>query len=212
MGGACGTYPITWLVSASSRDTQIVVTILFGAMFLTRRRNYSILRRARPVTYSSGILDDPKLAGSTDSLLPYDSDNDVYEQEPYARFKHLPKRRRCCGAYIQTPNSSRFKDHIHSRILQKFPFLIEMFYWVINYAFYRMTSVVSQNIFAGEGYWEVAQADGLAVLRAEHQSWLSFLFPIRERDVQQWFMNGHQDALTALNRTYALIHIPGTVG
>jgi hypothetical protein len=50
------------------------------------------------------------------------------------------------------------------------------------------------------------------VLEAEEYGVLKFLFPIRERDVQQWFMQGHQDALTVLNKCYALIHIPGTVG
>jgi hypothetical protein len=41
---------------------------------------------------------------------------------------------------------------------------------------------------------------------------LYFLWPIRELEVQQWFMHGHQTFLTVLNRSYALIHIPGTVG
>lgn len=181
-------------------------------MYFTRRKNYSILRKARPTRYDSGILDDPDSSRSTDDLLPYDPENDVHDQDPISEAKHLPKQRKCCGVIIQTPNSSRFKDHVHSRILQKFPFLIEMFYWVLNYLFYRLTSVLSQRIFAGAGYWNVAQEDGIAVLWAEQKGWLSFLFPWPERDVQQWFMHGHQDALTALNRTYALIHIPGTVG
>lgn len=113
---------------------------------------------------------------------------------------------------VQTPNTSRFKNTIQSRILQRFPFLIEMFYWVINYAFYRMTSITSQRIFAKTGIWNVAQAHGIAVLETEQEGWLSFLFPIQERTVQYWFMHGHQDALTVLNKAYALIHIPGTVG
>lgn len=87
-----------------------------------------------------------------------------------------------------------------------------MFYWIINYVFYRMTSILSQKLFAETGIWDVAQDHGIAVLEAEEYGWLSFLFWIRERDVQQWFMHGHQDALSVLNRAYALIHIPGTVG
>jgi len=87
-----------------------------------------------------------------------------------------------------------------------------MFYWIINYAFYRMTSITSQRIFAKTGIWNVAQSHGIAVLEAEQSSWISFLFPVAERSVQQWFMHGHQDFLTVLNKCYALIHIPGTVG
>jgi hypothetical protein len=96
--------------------------------------------------------------------------------------------------------------------LQKFPFLIEMFYWIITYAFYRCTSVLSNAMFSKTGIWDVAQDHGLAILEFEQFSWLSFLWPVHERDVQQWFMNGHQTFLTVLNRSYALIHIPGTVG
>ncbi len=88
---------------------------------------------------------------------------------------------------------------------------MEMFYWTIAYTFYRMTKVLSQLIF-DETIIEVAQAHGLAVLQYEEFSWASFLFPWKEHDVQQWFMHGHQTALTLLNRVYALIHIPGTVG
>ena len=75
-----------------------------------------------------------------------------------------------------------------------------------------MTGVVSAKLFAGRGIWDVSQEHGIAVLEAEEFGLLRFLFPVRERDVQQWFMHGHQDALTVLNKCYALIHIPGTVG
>ncbi|KAG8531500.1 uncharacterized protein KY384_003129 [Bacidia gigantensis] len=86
-----------------------------------------------------------------------------------------------------------------------------MFYWVITYLFYRWTKVISQLIFTKK-IIDVAQAHGLSVLEFEQFSWLSFLFPWKEQEVQHWFMEGHQDALTFLNRAYALIHIPGTVG
>ena len=86
-----------------------------------------------------------------------------------------------------------------------------MFYWIITYLFYRSTKVLSQKIFT-KSIIEVAQAHGLSILEFEQFSWANFLFPIKEHSVQHWFMEGHQDALTVLNRTYALIHIPGTVG
>lgn len=86
-----------------------------------------------------------------------------------------------------------------------------MFYWIITYLFYRMTKVISTMIFT-KSIIDVAQAHGLSVLEFEQFSWLSFLFPWKEHNVQQWFMEGHQTALTILNRAYALIHIPGTVG
>jgi len=181
-------------------------------MYFTRLRNYYIFHSRRKTFYNS-TLDDPDSARSSDELLPFER---VHEDDDTRDLLGLssdhPKTRRLCGLVVHTPNSSRFRDHLHSRILQKFPFLIEMFYWVINYAFYRMTSITSQRIFGKTNIWEVAQRHGIAVLQIEQFSWLSFIFQVKELSVQQWFMNGHQDLLTCLNRTYALIHIPGTVG
>lgn len=179
-------------------------------MFLTRRRNFHILGK-RKEGYHDSYLDSDS-SDSTDDLLLNDSDNDDdSSHDSISASKHFSKRRTCCGLVINTPNTSRFSDHIHSRILQKFPFLIEMFYWIITYLFYRLTKILSQLIFT-KSIIEVAQAHGLSILEFEQFSWASFLFPIKEHSVQHWFMEGHQDALTVLNRAYALIHIPGTVG
>lgn len=180
-------------------------------MIITRRRGYRIFG-GKEGAYRSTLDTPPESARSSDELLGYDPENADEDQEYTVATKHLPKSRTILGMTFNTPNSSRFKNNVHSRILQRFPFLIEMFYWVINYAFYRMTAVISQAIFAKTGIWSVAEGHGIAVLEIEELSWLSFLFPIRETSVQQWFMNGHQDALTVLNRAYALVHIPGTVG
>jgi hypothetical protein len=175
----------------------MVASILFFAMFITRKRDFKIFSRSSPRT---GYLDNAPNE-STDHLLPSDSESE-YDEVTTTKNPNAPKVRSIFCWKVTTPNTSRFRNHIHSRLLQRFPFLVEMFYWIINYAFYRMTSVMSAKLFAGRGIWDVAQEHGL----------LSFLFPVRERDVQQWFMYGHQDALTVLNKCYALIHIPGTVG
>lgn len=188
----------------------MVATILFGAMALTRRRNYRIFDRSSDDRASVGYLDADS-QGSSDALLSYPSDDDS-DLTDVNTTKYPPKIRKWCCTKVAMPNTSRFKNNIHSRILQRFPFLIEMFYWVINYAFYRMTAVLSAKLFAGRGIWDASQEHGIAVLEAEHNGMLSFLFPVREQSVQQWFMHGHQDALTVLNKCYALIHIPGTVG
>ena len=180
-------------------------------MFLTQRRNFQILGKRKAGYHDSYLDSDLHSSNSTEDLLWYDPDNDDDTQDPLSASKHLPKRRKCCGFVISTPNSSRFSHHIHSRILQKFPFLIEMFYWIITYLFYRLTKVVSRIIFT-QSIIEIAQAHGLAILEFEQFSWARYLFPIKEHSVQHWFMEGHQDALTVLNQAYALIHIPGTVG
>lgn len=192
---------------------QIVFVILFGAMFMTRRRGFRIFGEAKPGPYRSYLdTSQNSSARSSDELLGYDPVNEDDAQEYTAATNHMPKQRKLLGITFNTPNTSRFKNNIHSRVLQRFPFLIEMFYWIINYAFYRMTRIIAQRIFSGTGIWQAAENHGIAVLGFEEFSFLNFLFPIREIDVQQWFMHGHQDGLSVLNRIYALIHIPGTVG
>lgn len=193
----------------------MVASILIGSMILTRKHGFKIFDRRRP---SYGPLDqDPEddSARSSDDLLARDymiSNTDDDNINSLTTIKNPPKKRRCCGSIIYTPNTSRFANHYHSRLLQKFPFLIEMFYWIVTYAFYRCTRILSEAIFSGRGIWDVAQDHALAILEFEQYSWLSFLWPVEEVSVQRWFMHGHQTFLTVLNRSYALIHIPGTVG
>jgi hypothetical protein len=194
---------------------QMVAGILVGSMILTRRKGYPLFDRRRT---QYGILsDEPDSARCSGDLVPgdymlaYDSADDV-SIDSTSTAKHPPKARRCCGTTMYTPNTSQFAGHLHSRIMQKFPFLMEMFYWIITYGFYRCTALLSQAIFSETGIWDVAQDHGLAILEFEQFSRLSFLWPISEQEVQQWFMHGHQTFLTVLNRSYALIHIPGTVG
>lgn len=179
-------------------------------MIITRRKGFRILGQ-RKTPYNS-LLDNSESPTSPDELLWCDADGDDHEQGLLGSSKHYPKRRRCCGMVLRTPNTSRFADNIHSRILMKFPFLIEMFYWIITYIFYRLTKIVSTEIFSKIGIWDVALENGVRLLEIEQESWLRIFFPLEEHDVQAWFMNGHQTLLTVLNRFYALVHIPGTVG
>ncbi len=189
----------------------MVASILIASMVITRRRGYRLFGRRKP----NGLLDEESdSARSSDDFLTRDNmiGGDDVSEDSMSTMKNAPKKRSCFGAVIYTPNSSRFAENLHSRIMQKYPFLMEMFYWIITYGFYRCTSLTSQAIFSKTGIWVVAQEHGLAILEFEEFGWLSFLWPIKESEVQQWFMHGHQTFLTVLNRSYALIHIPGTVG
>lgn len=179
-------------------------------MVLTRKRGFIVLGNRNSHYYDS-FLDEPGPAILSDDLLWYDTQNDNDPQSLSGIPKHRSKQRFCCGSTTVSPNSSRFSHHLHSRILQKFPFLVEMFYWITTYLFYRLTKVVSQEVLFKTGIWDLAQDHGLAVQEFEQFGWLSSLFPVTEHDFQQWFMHGHQTALRVLNRAYSLIHIPGTV-
>lgn len=192
---------------------QGIVSILLMAMFISRRRNFSIFN-------PKGSSYRPLIARE-DS--PRTSDDTEYLYSPKPTLESPPKRRRLLGLWsILTPNSSRFAKHFHSRILQKYPFLVEMFYWVITYFFYRMTAYVSALWYGStESLWLNAQEHGISLL--EFEAWaLGSTSTDTSRwvewRVQQWFIEGARSGdirrlcLTILNRAYALIHIPGTVG
>ena len=191
-------------------------------MLITRRRNYSVFSKRKPRGYYNSYLDnfetqleDDSSSSSDDLLLDHSEDNfsDTSSQtnSTTSPLKNPSKKRRCCGFSIYTPNSSRFVSHYHSRLLQKFPFLVEMFYWIITWLFYRLAKILTDAIFT-TSIIEVAQSHGLALLEMEQFSFLAVLFPYREIDLQSWFINGHQSLLAALNHFYALVHIPATVG
>ena len=177
----------------------------------TRRRNYSILRKRDYEPISSEPADDsPRVSDDLD-------DGPTYRADP-----NPPKIRTVLGCIkVKTPNSSRFAGHIHSRILQKFPFLVEMFYWALCFYFYRMTAVISRAYYGGvEQLWDVGLNHGVSILEFE-ASVLGNTHTGQERwiewRIQQWFLSGVESGnwrgiwLTILNRGYALIHIPGTV-
>lgn len=186
-------------------------------MYLTRAKDYSLFGRNTSPHYSP-------IGASPISLSPRSS----LESETIARrslsLEHQPKTRRVFGTWtVRTPNSSRFARHPHSRLLQKFPFLVEMFYWALQFFFYRFTAFMAAVYYGGnKQMWDIAQTHALSILEGETymfgrgdvtgtQRWT-------EWNIQQWFLTGAKAGdfrglfLTILNRSYALIHIPGTVG
>lgn len=101
-----------------------------------------------------------------------------------------------------------------SRVLQRFPFLVEMFYWALNYLAYAMTKKIGAELYSrygGEGVTELAQQHGIDILTLEHNTFLSIFFPITEVDFQRYFLKHHLGIMTLFNQFYSLVHIPGTI-
>lgn len=185
-------------------------------MYLTRAKDYSVFGKSS--TYA------PIAASSPTTLSPRSSsDSDEAARRAYNP-EHPSKTRRVFGIWtVRTPNSSRFARYPHSRLLQKFPFLVEMFYWVLQFFFYRLTAFMASVYYGGnKQMWDVAQNHALAILELETRmfgsSHLEGTHRWTEWNIQQWFLTGAKAGdwrgvfLTVLNRSYALIHIPGTVG
>lgn len=171
---------------------QIVISIMVGSLYLNRRRNYRIFGR-RPISRTTRDTTPANGSPNTRGSGSYDT-------------------KTVCGFHISIPDSSRWAHHIHSRILWKFPFLVEMFYWSVNYLFYSVTKAISQSLLpARVEVVEVAQRHGEDILNFEHYSFFSFLFPIQESAFQSYFILCHPSLMTFFNRIYSLVHIPGTV-
>lgn len=115
------------------------------------------------------------------------------------------------GITIKNRDSSRWSHHLHSRILHKFPFLIEMFYWIMNYLFYSVTKSTAQWLSPAQiGVVQVARDHAIDILDFEQQI-APWMFPIKEVEFQSFFIQNHPTILTVFNRIYSLVHIPGTV-
>lgn len=107
-------------------------------------------------------LKNPHSNRSSQKLLPYHDESG--DDDFVTLSKHTPKAEALVRPHGGT---SRFKDNTRSRLLRKFPFLIEMFYWIINYAFCRMTAITSEKRFAGHSIWDVVESHGIAILEFE---------------------------------------------
>jgi hypothetical protein len=88
--------------------------------------------------------------------------------------------------------------------LQKFPFLVEAWYWALIYWVYQLGRAFSAVTMV-EGTVNVARRHALQLIHLEQKLHIFF-----ELDVQAWFLK-HPFLLHWTNRTYSFIHIPGTI-
>lgn len=183
---------------------------MIGSLIVNRDRNFSISRRPQKSQRKPLLEDDY----DSESEEPDLDSSQTLSVNSNSSSNTDRKTRNCCCCTIKTPNTYRFRNHYHSQFLQKFPFLVEMFYWALNFVVYSFTKSLAEDFYDGKGNGvvELAQSHGISILKFEHDSFAKFLFPLREVDVQGFFLlNGHTSAMTLLNRAYSLVHIPATV-
>jgi len=105
---------------------------------------------------------------------------------------------------VRTPNSRQFKDRRFSRIVKKYPFLQEVWYWVLIYWVYQLgraftaVTLVSSTV-------DVARHHALQLIHIEESLHIFWELPIQHFFLQRPF------ALLWINRLYSFIHIPGTI-
>ncbi|KAF1967990.1 hypothetical protein BU23DRAFT_277591 [Bimuria novae-zelandiae CBS 107.79] len=192
-------------------EPLVVVTLLFGGTWVNRNTDYRIFDRRRNASHASrssspgsaesggssprssaSLLDGYR--ASSPSLLP--------EQEPHWRKREV----RLLGykTEVVSPNTRRFEGYFLSRLLQKFPFLVEAWYWALIYWVYQLGRAFTAVTLV-ESTVDVARQHALQLIHLEQRLHLFF-----ELDIQHWFLQ-HPFLLHWTNRIYSFIHIPGTI-
>ncbi|KAL2160963.1 hypothetical protein VTH06DRAFT_8675 [Thermothelomyces fergusii] len=105
---------------------------------------------------------------------------------------------------VTSPNTEIFKDRLLSRVLQRFPFLAEVWYWALIYWVYQLGRAFTA-LTLQESTVNTAREHGLQVVHAE-QALGIFIEPA----VQRWFLE-RPTLMRWTNKTYSFIHIPGTI-
>lgn len=189
---------------------------MVASLYFNRCRGYSIIGGSNQLPKRTELDDTSSIGsgseGEENLLYAGDRPEGYGASSPWQKNRYS-KTRDCCGITVRTPNSSRFASHIHSRVLQRFPFLVEMFYWVLNYLFYACTKSISQSLSPPDkSVVQVSQAHGISVLNLEHQApVIKWLYPVDELDFQLFFLDRFPGLMTFFNRIYSVVHIPGTV-
>ena len=187
-------------------EPLVVVTLLFGGAYFNRNKDYDFWQGKsgwagdsshkrtdeRPNGRSSSA--DSWSSSSTPTLLPHEIPTLRRRKLQIFGFRRV----------VSTPNTLVFKDRLLSRVLQKFPFLAEAWYWALLYWVYQVGRAFTALTLV-EGTVHVARKHALQVIHLEQSLHIFWELP-----VQKWFL-GHPTLLHWINRIYSFIHIPGTI-
>ncbi|KAF2806434.1 uncharacterized protein BDZ99DRAFT_449179 [Mytilinidion resinicola] len=195
-------------------EPLVVVTLLFGGTWINRNKNYNMFARnsrsqsprsrwdSSPDSIESGSS-SPQL---TDSLLGSSdrpaSPSLLAPQDSFWRRREISLLG--IRAEVTSPNTRRFKGKFLSRLLQKFPFLVEAWYWALIYWVYQIGRALTALTLV-EGTVAVARKHALQLIHIEQRLGL-----FQELPIQHWFL-AHPLLMHWINRIYSFIHIPGTI-
>lgn len=190
-------------------EPLVVVTLLFGGTWVNRNTRYRLFDKRRSSSSSSSRSASPdsleSSPRSSDTLLDHhraSSPSLLAPQQPYWRKREL----RILGwrKEVVSPNTRRFEGYFLSRLLQKFPFLVEAWYWALIYWVYQLGRAFTAVTMV-ENTVDVARKHALQIIHLEQRLHIFWELPI-----QHWFLK-HPLILHWTNRIYSFIHIPGTI-
>ncbi|KOS21360.1 hypothetical protein ESCO_006758 [Escovopsis weberi] len=208
-------------------EPLVVVSLLFGGAWFNRNQDYDfwagsqtwgnerILKKSDGVAgrLESALMNPQGSADRDPSSSASSSSSDAGSRsspalDPYELIISTSRQRkiRFLGfqRLVSTPNTFVFRDRFCSRLLRKFPFLTEAWYWALIYWVYQLGRAFTAVAIV-EGTIHVARKHALQLIHLEQR-----LHIFWEQPFQGWFL-ARPDLLHWINRTYSFIHIPGTI-
>ena len=218
-------------------EPLVVITLLFGGAWLTRNTSYTLFPRSQP-SLSSAEKSLLSRNGSLDSIdvdmaeLGLLSETSISSKllsvsEPTWRKRTVGVL--CWKTQVTSPNTQVFKYYFLSRVLVKFPFLVEAWYWALVYwvsaspspslslpilTSIRTNTPRTQVYQLGRAFTAVTMASSTVNIARTHALQVialeQRLHIFNELDIQAFFLQ-HAALLLWINRIYSFIHIPGTI-
>ncbi|KAL1616781.1 hypothetical protein SLS54_008173 [Diplodia seriata] len=194
-------------------EPLVVVSLLFGGTWLNRNSDYRLFASSRPHRRSSHVRSgspdsiESGLASPTDAdglLSPRASSPSLLSAATEPKWRKRELRALGFRTSVTAPNTRVFQDRFLSRLLQKFPFLVEAWYWALIYWVYQLGRAFTALTLV-EDTVNVARKHALQIIHLEQKLHIFWELP-----VQRFFLQ-YPTLMTWINRIYSFIHIPGTI-
>ncbi|KAJ7211300.1 PAP2 superfamily-domain-containing protein [Mycena pura] len=112
--------------------------------------------------------------------------------------------RQVFGRTVRSRNTAVWRNTLVSRALRRFPFLVEVWYWLLVYWTYQLGRAFTA-VTLKDDTLAVSREHALSLIRVEQRLGI-FIEPAVQR-----YVLARPVLLGALNRIYSFIHIPGTI-
>ncbi|KOS43628.1 hypothetical protein ACN38_g5464 [Penicillium nordicum] len=190
-------------------EPLVVIVLLFGGTWINRsvgssstlhyrRRNSNDLQRVA----SSDSLESGYSGQSTrDGLL---GSRSCSPPAPEDRWHKRQVGLLGLNFEVSSPNTIVFQDRLLSRLLRKFPFLVECWYWALVYWTYQLGRAFTA-ITLKDDTVDVARRHALQLVVIEENLGIFW-----ETLIQRCFL-GQPLVMSWINWIYSFIHIPGTI-
>ncbi|PYI25951.1 hypothetical protein BP00DRAFT_430780 [Aspergillus indologenus CBS 114.80] len=189
-----------------------VIVLLFGGTWINRSTGSFPPRRPRR---TSNVVSRDSSPGAIESGVSTPTVKDTLLNRRSSSSLSLPQigqtgwRKRQIGFFnstfeVTSPDTTVFHDRLLSRLLRKFPFLVECWYWALVYWTYQLGRAFTAVTLKDDTV-DVARKHALRLIQIEEALGLFW-----EVSIQKYFLR-HPTLMTWTNWIYSFIHIPGTI-